>query len=336
MAGNGSHTLLRAATAAVILSAAVAFAEPSRAETLGPSLPAPITATLTSGGAPFAQTFVTPYTATSAGPVTSWKTQFLGGLFPPIGTDGGGPYAGPGVPAGVQLKVFRPVAPGTLQVVAAGAVHDPRPLLQARFGAAYPFFTTEASLLEFTENGLSLQAGDRIGLTITIDPLIGRYMYPLTGTGLTAFVFHDIGVGALIDLDDTWTGTLPWPPALQVNIAPPVTFVRIDIKPGAVPNTINLGSNGVVAVAILSSATLDATTIDPLSVTLAGASVALRGKGTTMTSIVDVDGDGLLDLLVHVSTNALQLTDTDTQAMLTGTTFAGTAISGTDTVRVIE
>ncbi len=113
------------------------------------------------------------------------------------------------------------------------------------------------------------------------------------------------------------------------------TGVRIDIKPGSFPNSINLSSNGVVPVAIFSTASFDATTVDPLSVTLAGAHVRLKGKGTPMASFQDVTGDGRLDLVVHVSTEALELTGTDTLAVLRGKTFAGTPIMGIDSIRVV-
>ena len=112
-------------------------------------------------------------------------------------------------------------------------------------------------------------------------------------------------------------------------------IVEIDIKPGSFPNSINLGSGGNVPVAIFSSATFDATTVDPLTVTLAGATVKLKGKGTPMASSEDVDGDGLLDLVVHVSIEALQLTNGDTEAILGGRTLDGTSITGVDTVRVV-
>jgi len=114
-----------------------------------------------------------------------------------------------------------------------------------------------------------------------------------------------------------------------------VIRVQIDIKPGSFPNSINLGSYGNVPVAILSSPTFDATRVDPLTVTLAGAAATLKGKGTPMVSVQDVDGDGLLDLVVHVSTEALQMSDTDTQAILKGQTFDDQAIRGMDTVRVV-
>ncbi len=115
-----------------------------------------------------------------------------------------------------------------------------------------------------------------------------------------------------------------------------VLQVSIDIKPGGFPNSIFLGSNGTVPVAILSSATFDATTVDPTTVTLAGASVALRGKGTPNASVQDVNVDGLPDLVVHVSTEALQLTEGDTQALLEATTYSGQRIEGSDSVRIVH
>lgn len=54
-----------------------------------------------------------------------------------------------------------------------------------------------------------------------------------------------------------------------------------------------------------------------------------------MASFEDVNGDGFLDLVVHVSTSALQLSETRTEAVLEGKTFDGTPIRGTDTVRVV-
>jgi hypothetical protein len=46
--------------------------------------------------------------------------------------------------------------------------------------------------------------------------------------------------------------------------------VSIDIRPGSHPNSIQLGSNGVVAVEILSSGSFDATTVDPATVRACG------------------------------------------------------------------
>lgn len=111
--------------------------------------------------------------------------------------------------------------------------------------------------------------------------------------------------------------------------------VAIDVKPGSFPNSINLGSNGVVPVAILSSATFDARTTDPATVTLSGAPVKLKGNGAPMASFQDVNGDGRPDLLVHVSTTALQLSKSDTEATLNGRTFDGRYVRATDSVRIV-
>jgi len=85
----------------------------------------------------------------------------------------------------------------------------------------------------------------------------------------------------------------------------------------------------------LSSPDFDATTVDPLSVTLASGEVWLKGNGTPMASFSDVNGDGLTDIVVHVATDSLLLSDGDTDAVLMGETFDGIAFTGTDTVRIV-
>ena len=109
----------------------------------------------------------------------------------------------------------------------------------------------------------------------------------------------------------------------------------IDIKPGSYPNSINLGSGGTVPVAIFSTSEFDARAIDPLTVTLASAPVKLRGNGTSMSSSQDVNNDGLLDMVVHVSTESFQLSSTDEVANLVGYTPDSTEVIGSDTVRIV-
>ena len=102
------------------------------------------------------------------------------------------------------------------------------------------------------------------------------------------------------------------------------------------PNTNNLGSNGNVPIAILSTPTFDATTVNPSTATLADAHVTIKGNGGPMTNIQDFNGDGLLDILVHVDTEGLQLSSSDSQAVLLGRKYDGSYISGFDTVRVVK
>ncbi|KAF0191041.1 MAG: cartilage oligomeric matrix protein [Gammaproteobacteria bacterium] len=114
-----------------------------------------------------------------------------------------------------------------------------------------------------------------------------------------------------------------------------VIQVAIDIRPGSDDNSINLGSGGVVPVAILSTAGFDARTVDPATVTLANAAVKLKGNGSPQASFVDVNNDGRLDLQVHIVTDALALTDGDTTATLNGQTFGGSPVQGSDSIRVV-
>ena len=113
------------------------------------------------------------------------------------------------------------------------------------------------------------------------------------------------------------------------------TEVQIDIKPGTNPNTVNLRSNGTVPVAVLSSPSFSAAAVSPLTVRLAGVPVSLRGNGTPMASLEDVNGDGLLDLVLHFSTQALPRLAGNTDLTLVGETFDGQLIIGSDSIVLV-
>jgi hypothetical protein len=143
------------------------------------------------------------------------------------------------------------------------------------------------------------------------------------------------------DSPETFRGDFSRPERVSDHDMPVAYFfqtpipVMVDIRPGTFPNPINLGANGVVPVAILSSATFDAAQVNPLSVELAGANVRLRGNGTPQASLEDVNGDGRRDLVLHVNTSALELSSGDTEAVLTGMTYDGRRVRGRDSVRVV-
>jgi hypothetical protein len=113
-----------------------------------------------------------------------------------------------------------------------------------------------------------------------------------------------------------------------------VIEVQIDIKPGSDPNCINLDANGVIPVAILTTAEFDASTVDPLSVMLEGAVVRVKGKSGRAGSLEDIDGDGDIDLMLQVN-NETTLQSGNSIATLTGMTYDGLAIEGKDQIEIV-
>lgn len=135
--------------------------------------------------------------------------------------------------------------------------------------------------------------------------------------------------GSNFDYSGILDGTLTisnfiWPPLL----------VEVDIKPGSYPNSINPDSNGVIPVAILTTADFDASTVDPQTVTLEGANARGKGKSGTYGSMEDVDGDGDLDLVVQV-VNEINWDVNNMVATLTGMTWDGIPIIGSDSVSFV-
>lgn len=130
---------------------------------------------------------------------------------------------------------------------------------------------------------------------------------------------------------DTW-GDYPVDPTVSASYSTPIE-VAIDVKPGSEPNGVNLGSNGNVPVAILGSAGFDAATVDPASVLVGGAPVAVRPKGTLAFAMEDVNGDGFADMVVHVVTSALRVSSGTVD--LVALTTDGARIKGSDTVEVV-
>lgn len=123
---------------------------------------------------------------------------------------------------------------------------------------------------------------------------------------------------------------------LFATVDPTVIPVEIDIKPGSDSNPINPGSNGLIPVAIFSSPEFDATTVDPTTVKLGGATVDVCGKGKSMAHEEDVDEDGLLDLVVQVETSGFDEVGEDGIVILTAETTDGTHIEGSDVVVIVS
>jgi hypothetical protein len=108
--------------------------------------------------------------------------------------------------------------------------------------------------------------------------------------------------------------------------------VLLDIKPGSSPNSVNPRSGGVIPVAILTTGTFDATTVDP-------STVRFGATGTEAVAVhdglEDVDFDGDLDLMLHFRTEQTGIVCGTTSVALTGETDGGEPIEGSDSVRTV-
>ena len=119
----------------------------------------------------------------------------------------------------------------------------------------------------------------------------------------------------------------------------PQNTVPVDIKPGSDPNSTNAASQGLVPLAILSTASFDATTVDGTTVQFGPAGAAPVHDQTDPVVVADhqrdVDGDGLTDYVLHFRVGDTGISEGDTEACVMGQTIGGSAIEGCDAVRIV-
>ena len=171
----------------------------------------------------------------------------------------------------------------------------------------------------FADNGIDFYSGDGCYNTVP-NPNVAEVKIPLS---LLTYAGND---GQIRLSGQYWQ--YDWATPFHVDIPLPVIEVDIDIKPCSDPNSINLGSKGMVPVAVLTTDDFDASDVDPDTVLFADAA-------PVRWTLEDVDGDGDMDLLFHFKTQELNLTGNSTEATLTGETFDGVQIEGTDTVNIV-
>jgi uncharacterized delta-60 repeat protein len=139
-----------------------------------------------------------------------------------------------------------------------------------------------------------------------------------------------VAVGGTRDLAVSGSGDV----ALARYLGMPTAItVVLDIKPGSEENVVPLQSAGVVPVAILTTDRFDASTVQANSVCF-GDAEALAERACTLRSarLVDVNGDGRSDLLLHFEIGKTGIDPGDTEACLTGETSAGISIEGCDRI----
>jgi hypothetical protein len=123
---------------------------------------------------------------------------------------------------------------------------------------------------------------------------------------------------------------------------PPPAPVSIDIKPGNAQNKVKLSSQGVLAVAVLTTPDFDASQFAPEMAHLNDANTAMEasctGASALRWSLDDENGDGRLDLVFFFKIQDLNLTVNSTAATLMAHGSYNEAelhIEGIDSVQVV-
>jgi len=132
--------------------------------------------------------------------------------------------------------------------------------------------------------------------------------------------------------------TVAWylTPAATFGETPPTgsncLAVNIVVKPGDSQPVINLNSQGVVSVAILSTSTFDATKVNPFTVRFGRTGTE---ASPVHSSLQDVNGDGLLDMVSQFNVQSTGLQAGDSQATLMGRILDGTPFMGSSAIQLI-
>lgn len=152
------------------------------------------------------------------------------------------------------------------------------------------------------------------------------------------FSYAEIGrlsLGAPIAYPDIMS--IGEPDMTRVQLMEGIWVVLTDIKPGSEPNAINCHNQGtLITVALMTTERFDATTVDHTTVSFEGATEIHinRRTGVPQRHEEDVDGDGDMDLVFHFMLADTTLTCDSTEGTLTGETYDGMQIVGTDSIWV--
>ncbi len=122
----------------------------------------------------------------------------------------------------------------------------------------------------------------------------------------------------------------------------PIILALVDIKPGSFPNPVNPKSKGVLSVAILGTADFNVNDVN-IDTLLFGDPLLIDNGGTAVSplrsSLVDISGDGFLDLTLKFSTRDLvefgALGSDTIEGILIGLLKDSTPFEGMDSIRLV-
>jgi len=187
----------------------------------------------------------------------------------------------------------------------------------APLGAIYTLPDNRGNLYVTSSLLASIYKIDELGnMTLFATDFTGKTNPPVIGP--TDMLFDDEGNMFVGDGASIWKLSLK------------TIDVEIDIKPGIYPNRINIKSNGLLPVAVLYTDDFDAGQVDITTVTLGNASAI-----SDTPYMEDIDGDGDYDQIFYFRSRDTGIKCDDTDATLTGKTFAGKPIQGSDSIQTI-
>jgi hypothetical protein len=204
---------------------------------------------------------------------------------------------------------------------------------------------TERSTTRFsgrleTTMPITLNAGDtltivnaffRVGSAgdLALDPEVAAVPVSVSDGFTTAQIYGDFPSGLVSDT----AVPIDWP--TQPPSPDETLEVAVDIKPGETPNCFNINSHGVIPVAILGSTELDATQVDAATLDFNGLAVRVRGNSRPSCSVDDTNSDGFPDMVCQFEDNSDEWSDGESDAVISGLLFDGTAFQGVDSICLV-
>lgn len=191
--------------------------------------------------------------------------------------------------------------------------------------------TPAHAILRFDDDAPSLDPGS-ISL---LDSRIDNFVAPATGyyvVGVSNYPRYFMNGGGVMYLNSASQGDYT---LVITGVTTNIKQVAIDVKPGNDNiSPINPKSHGKIPVAILGGPDFDAMTVNTKTLTF-GSTGYEHSLSMCSSEGVDLNGDGILDLLCHFDTQSANFKLTDAEGKVHGWTTDGTEFEGTGYLKVI-
>lgn len=154
--------------------------------------------------------------------------------------------------------------------------------------------------------------------------MTSKYRHSIAGLLATACIGFN---GSAIPATKADSGLLP--------SAEPDTMV-VDILPGNPENTIDLGRQRLVAVAIMGSASLDVNELNPRTLSLEATEQNLVGKSDkSWCSQQDIDADSHMDLICNIKTIGFRVKPGDIAVVISVGTYHRQSLRASGVLRYV-